>query len=76
MSDGLYIESGAVWASPELMPIEVCTQRKNGDVCIMTLNRRRLKPGLPSFFASCSNLACSRTEAMWLPTWRPCRKPP
>lgn len=64
MSEGLYIESVGSCARPELIPTEVWTQRRKGEVCMMIRKRLRLKPGLFSFLASYSSLACSRMPPM------------
>lgn len=76
-SDGWYMESGAVCARPEEIPIDVWMHRKNGELWMTTLNRLRfpLSPA-PFFVTSASTLACSRMLAIWLPTCLACRKPP
>jgi hypothetical protein len=65
------------WASPELMPTEVWTQRRKGELWMTILKRRRFL-GEPedSLATSYSSLACSRMLQIWLPTWRACWKPP
>jgi len=69
------------WANPELMPMDVCTHRWNGDVCMMTLCLRfLLSPALLSPpLASGMSSSVSRLRkilAMRAPKALDCVQPP
>jgi hypothetical protein len=75
MSEGSYNESEVAWARPALMPTDVWTHRKNGELCITTLKRFRLWFDGDDLISD-SILFCSRMLAIWLPTCLDCKKPP
>lgn len=77
------IEGKELEARPALMATEVCTQRKNGELCMMILYRLFFlffwcPPLLPSALIAASSSASrsSSIEAILAPTVLDCNHPP
>lgn len=76
MSEGFKPDSPEGCARPELMPIDVWTHRRKGELWMTTLNRFRLVRPLRAEIFSASSFACSRMLLIWFPTCRACVRPP